>query len=386
MIRVIRVDSDETPGPRLGLNSRLGEQIFFGYLLSVISEHTSMLLKGESQLPDLQGPRSYVQRLMFRRECLGLGKSDKEDALAAINEKKQMCTHARANDITAHEANDLIDQHANKSEATRLEDTKGSVNRADFSNLKREDESEYRSARRKKSNISLTVGACHPSKICDRSYHESENLETKKPCWKACYVSNFYTARDFDRMFRDRLFRQVTGLNDDPSERKLFTDCRRWSLYDAVAEANDLSLPFAQGGSRTAADWTQQLGARGQQLPVQSISRIDRFVKGSTSRHSNADGAEPAEHPRLNRRRHSASAEVAQQLYAPFKDTVLDFEVNSNGSKRRISPLHILYRTPHSQTTPPVISTFRPITPSSLCQPLPPPPSPFLAPHPLTLL
>jgi hypothetical protein len=297
-----------------------------------------MLLKGESQLPDMQGPRSYVQRLMFRRECFG--KSDKEDVFAAINQRKPMRIDARAqgDEHTAHEASKLIELHAHKSEAkTRFENIKICAKRADFSNLKREDDSEYRSARRKKSSISLIVGACHPNNFFDRSHQDSEKIETKKPCWKACYMSTFCTARDFDRIFRDRLFREVTGLNDDPSERKLFTDCRSWSLYDGVAEANGLSLPFAQGDSRdgennlirtpaVTADLPQT--SHGQTLHIQSRPRIIRCVKGSSTCHSRSDGAEPAERPRLNRRRHSASPDVAQQLYAPFKDTVLDFEVD----------------------------------------------------------
>jgi hypothetical protein len=299
-----------------------------------------MLLKGESQLPDLQGPRSYMQRLMFRRECVGLGKVSSEIVLAAINQRKQLRTDAHAH----HEGNTQhavhIDPHKS-GDKTCPHGIKDSVNRADFSNLKREDDSEYRSAlRRKKSSASLTIGACYPKKAGVGSHENSEKSQAKQPCWKACYVSTFCTARDFDRLFRDRLFREVTGLNDDPSERKLFNDCRGWSLYDAVAEANELSIPFVSSACKEGDDklkqkspatsatseLPQQLGAHRQPSPDQSTSRIDLHVKASRSRLSDSDGAEPVERPRL-RRSHSTSADVAQQLYAPFKDTVLDFEV-----------------------------------------------------------
>ena len=65
---------------------------WFGLLISVSVEEPCMvwLLKGESQLPNLQGPRTFIQRLILRRETSGLGKLDKEEVWAAINEKKRL--------------------------------------------------------------------------------------------------------------------------------------------------------------------------------------------------------------------------------------------------------------------------------------------------------
>jgi hypothetical protein len=287
-----------------------------------------MLLKGESQLPNLQGPRTFIQRLMLRRETFGHGKLDKETVWAAINQRKRV----RPDLEIRHDDTEI---RADQNEIITIHDAEThkhhSIHRADFSNLQREESIKENSHEWSKNFLDILLAGSQQQarssrraskhttrKFAEQSVNKAEvhSEDMEKPCWKACNVNTFYTARDFDRIFRDRHFKEVTGHDGDPSGRRLYTDYRHGIEYDIVPNelsSDDPESPHVQAEARPMKWALRSL--------VSNISQMERRRQA---------GASAVLDRSRSRQRSYSSLGVAQALYTPFKDTALDFEVSSS--------------------------------------------------------
>ena len=306
---------------------------WFGLLISVSVEEPCMvwLLKGESQLPNLQGPRTFIQRLILRRETSGLGKLDKEEVWAAINEKKRLRPEGdvRHNWVKHDSEPEGEYEDRNKRET--------GTHRADFSNLKRDEDPKRENSRDLNDTArEHLLTSKHSTNFYDKTaenklFFTGTSLfrATEKPCWKACSISSFCTARDFDRTFRRRLFKQMTGLENDPSERMLFTYPGHRDLladYDIEQAERD---PFeAKEESYQNATTNSRKSRRAYDIKWALKGFGEDFDHMLADRRAETPTL-PLERPRSRGPpRIRPTQGVAQALYPPFKDTALDFEVS----------------------------------------------------------